>query len=411
MKEFNLIAALLGGLVLVLGLGSKRLARGHFPPSLLALLAGVVAGPEVLDLLDVGALADEALIREKIARLTLGIALVGVALRIPREFPRRQWRSMLILVGVGMPLMWAISTILTWSILGIPFWLAAVIGAAITPTDPVAATPIVTGGLAEENIPERVRHAISLESGVNDGAAYLLVFIGFLFLTRPVDAALSHLLLRTFLWEVCGGALFGIIIGYSAGKLLRLAEARGVIEDEWRLVYTVALSLLAVGAGRLIGSDEVLVAFAAGAAFVQVVTGEDRQEEDRGQEAVNRFFVVGIFTLIGLTIPWGGWVDLGWRGVLLAGAVLLLRRPPVLLLLAPILPFVKTPRETLFVGWFGPIAVSALYYASLMEDRLGAPIVWEVVSLVIFASAVSHGVTSSAFTRALGRSERTGEAR
>lgn len=57
--------------------------------------------------------------------------------------------------------------------------------ALITPTDPVAASPIVTGQEAEENIPEPIRHAISFESGANDGLGSLLVFLPFLILTRP----------------------------------------------------------------------------------------------------------------------------------------------------------------------------------------------------------------------------------
>lgn len=405
MKEFNLITALLGALVLVLGLGSKRLARSMLPPSLLALLAGVLLGPHVLGILEVSALAEEAMIREKVARLALGVALVGVALRIPKSFPWRSWRSMLVLVGLGMPMMWGISTGLVWLFLGVPFWLAAVIGAAITPTDPVAATPIVTGDLAEEHVPERLRHTISLESGVNDGASYLLIFLGFLMLTEPVDAALSHLLFRTFLWELVVGALFGLLLGWGAGRLLEWAESKDAIEGDWRLVYSVALAVLAIGAGRLIGGDEVLVAFAAGMAFVQVITREDREEEDRGQEAVNRFFVVGTFALIGLTIPLDGWLELGWAGVGLAGTVLLLRRPPVLLLLAPLISGVKGRRETLFTGWFGPIAVAALYYASLMEHRLHEPLVWHVVSLIICASAVAHGMTGAALTRRMSRGD------
>lgn len=407
MHEFNLITALLGTLVLALGLGSKRLARGALPPSLLALLAGVLVGPHVLGLLDVGALAEEALLREKLARLTLGVALVGVALRIPKGFVRDRWRSMLPLVGLGMPLMWAISSGLVWLVLDLPFWLAAVIGGAVTPTDPVAATPVVTGDLAEEHIPERLRHTISLESGVNDGAAYLLVFLGFLMLTRPVDAALTHLLLRTFLWEILGGAALGLVLGYLAGRLLKRAEREGTIEADWRLVYSVALAVLAIGAGRLIGSDEVLVAFATGAAFVQVIRRDDRQDEDRGQEAVNRFFVVAVFALIGLTIPWEGWVDLGWRGVGLAAAILLLRRPPVLLLLGPLTRTICGRRETLFTGWFGPVAVAALYYASLMEHRLEEPLVWHVVSMVICVSALAHGMTGAPLTRKMraGRPE------
>jgi NhaP-type Na+/H+ or K+/H+ antiporter len=61
-----------------------------------------------------------------------------------------------------MLLMWAISAGLVYLILGLPAWLVALIGALVTATDPVAASAIVTGSVAEENIPERLRHAVSL---------------------------------------------------------------------------------------------------------------------------------------------------------------------------------------------------------------------------------------------------------
>lgn len=399
MKEFNIIAAVLGAMVLLLGLGSKRLAGGAFPPSLLALGLGVLLGPHVLGVLDLGAIADEVLVREKVARLTLGVALVAVALRIPKRFPFRGWRSLLALVGIGMPLSWAIGTGVVWLLLDIPFLLAALIAAIVTPTDPVAATPIVTGEIAEKHLPERLRHTISLESGANDGLAYLLVFLPFLLLTRPAGEALEHWLVHTLILDIGIAAVLGLVLGYGAGRLLELAEARDAIEEDWRLIYTVALSLLAIGAGRLMGSDEVLVAFLAGMAFVQAVTREDQEEEDRGQEAMNRFFSVPVFAVIGLTIPIDGWIQLGWRGPAIAAVLLLLRRPPVLLLLRPLLPQVRGWKEAAFVGWFGPIAVAAFYYAALMEHRLGEPLIWDVVSLVICASTLAHGTTAATLTR------------
>ncbi|MCU0254359.1 MAG: cation:proton antiporter, partial [Acidobacteria bacterium] len=317
MNDFNVVVALLGGTILLLGLASERLAASPFPPTLLALLLGVAIGPEALNLIDLERLGDRADLLEKAARLALGIGLVGVALRIPSRFPREHWRSMLTLIGLGMPLMWAISGLLVYVILGVPFWLAALIGAVITPTDPVAAGPIVTGSVAEENIPDRLRHAISFDSGANDGLGYLFVFLAFLMLTRPAGDALSHWIVTTMLWEVGVATLSGLLLGYACGKLLRTAEGLGAIQGDWRLVYTVALGFLAVGAGKLIHSDEVLVAFAAAAAFDQVVSAKDRQNEEQGQEAVNRFFAIPIFVLLGTAIPWGGWQALGWQGALL----------------------------------------------------------------------------------------------
>lgn len=241
-------------------------------------------------------------------------------------------------------------------------------------------------------------------SGANDGLSYLFVFLPFLMLTRPVDEALSHWMVHTLLWEVGAAAVLGLVLGYVAGRLLRWSDDHGAIEGDWRLVYTVALALVSIGAGRLIGSDEVLVVFAAGAAFVQVVSAEEREEEDRGQEAVNRFFGIPIFALLGIAIPWDGWRMLGWSGVLLAVAVLLLRRPPVLLLLRPLLSNVRSVPEALFLGWFGPVAVAAIYYASLMEHKLHQPVIWHVVSLVMCASVVAHGMSGAPLTRVFGRS-------
>jgi len=403
MNDFNVLVALLGGIVLVLGLASKKLAASPFPPTLIALLIGVAVGPAVFDLIDLDALGDKSTLLEKAARLALGIGLVGVALRIPSEYPRKNWRQMLTLIGLGMPLMWAISTLLVYLILGLPFWLAALIAAAIAPTDPVAATPIVTGHTAEESIPDGVRHAISFDSGANDGLAYLFVFFPFLMLTEAVEDALFHWLTKTLLWEVGAATLLGLLLGYVFAKLLQKSAGAGAIQSDWRLVYTVALGLLAVGLGKLIHSDEVLVVFAAAAMFDQVVSAQDRENEEQGQEAVNRFFAIPIFVVLGVAIPWEGWHALGWKGIVLAAAILLLRRPVTLLLLRPLLPGIRGKADALFVGWFGPIAVAAVYYASMMEHKLGEPLIWDVVSLVACSSVLAHGLTAAPLTKLYGK--------
>jgi sodium/hydrogen antiporter len=400
---FSIIVTAIGSLVLALGLVSKWLEKTPAPATLLALAAGVLLGPAALGLIDLAALGEQPVILERAARLVLGIGLLSVALRIPKQYPRRHWREMLTLISLGMLLMWAVSTAAVYAILGLPFWMAALIGAIVTPTDPIACAPIVTGPVAEQNLPERLRHAISFESGGNDGLSYLIVFLPFLLLTRPAGEALSHWLVHTLLYQVLVATLVGAALGYVAARLLRAAERRDLILDQWRLVYTAAMALVAIGVGKLIHSDEVLLVFAAGIVFTQVVPDADRKSEEQGQEAVNRFFSVPIFALLGTAIPWHGWAELRWEGVWLAVVILLLRRLPVLLLLRPLLPSVRGTAEALYLGWFGPIAVAAIYYAAMMEHRLGEPRVWHIVSLVVCASAVAHGVTAAPLTRALGR--------
>lgn len=403
MHHLNLVLLLLGSLVLGLGLVSRRLEAGPVPPTVLALALGLLLGPAGLEVLDLSKFGDETRVLEGMARLTLGIGLIGVALRIPRRFPRRHARELTVLILGGMILMWAVSTALVHFVLGLPLELSALIGAIVTATDPIAATPIVTGEVAERNVPERIRHLISFESGANDGLGYLFVFLPSLFILLPAEGAWRHWFVHTLLWEVGVATVFGLALGYGAGVALRYAERHDLIEQKWRLVYTVALALLATGAGRLINSDELLVVFAAGATFVQVVSAGDRKNEEHGQEAVNRFFAFPFFVVLGLALPWDGWAKLGMEGVALAVAVLLLRRPLPIWLMRPALPSIRGCADAFFVGWFGPIAVAAIYYATLMSHRMGEPRILDIVSLVVCASVLAHGLTAAPFTRWYGR--------
>ncbi len=121
------------------------------------------------------------------------------------------------------------------------------------------------------------------------------------------------------------------------------------------------------------------------------------------QEAVNRFFVLPVFVLLGLALPWRQWLELGWAGLLLVAAVLLLRRLPAVLAVTPIVPQARGLRDALFLGWFGPIGVAALFYASLSLREIGAEEVWVVGSLAICASILVHGVSAAPLTRLYGR--------
>jgi NhaP-type Na+/H+ or K+/H+ antiporter len=403
MNELNVALLTIGGLVLVIGLFSDPLKRSLLSLPMIALLAGILLGPAVFGLLDVASWGKQEVILEQAARLTLAISLMGVALRLPKGDPFRRWRSLAVLLGLVMPLMWLSSGVLTYLILGLPFWVAMLVGAVITPTDPVVSSTIVTGDLAEKSLPDRIRHTLSAESGANDGLAYPFVLLPILMLARPPEEALLHWVTHTILWEVGAAVLFGALIGYGAGWLLEWAEAKQTIEQTSYIAYTLALSLAVLGGAKLLGTDGILAVFVAGVAFDMAVTGGERAQEQRVQEAVNRFFILPIFVLLGLALPWEKWLELGWAGLVLVGAVLLLRRLPAMLALNPLLGRVRGVREALFLGWFGPIGVAALYYANLSVNKAGVEDAWVVGSLIICASILAHGITAAPLTKLYGR--------
>jgi len=403
MSDLNLVLAIAGGMVLLTGLVSRQLRRMDVPEPLLALAVGVLIGPSALALLDIANWGDQTVILEEAARITLGIGLMGVALRIPKEYLSRNWRSVLLVLLILMPFMWLSGSLLIMAVLGLPLLSALLLAAVITPTDPIVASAIVTGSIARQHLPDRLRHLLSAESGANDGLAYPIVLLSILWLTQPAGAGYSWWLLHALLWGVGGGVLLGGGIGYAAGHLLKWAEAGHAIERRLFLAFAVALTLFALGTVRLLGSEDLLAVFAAGLALDYVLSAGERTEEENIVEAINSFFTLPIFTLIGLVLPWGAWLRIGWAGVLLAVAVLLLRRLPILALVRTRIGGLHSGADVLFLEWFGPTGVAALYYASYSLPITGLEEVWIVGSLILSISIVLHGLSSTPFALWYGR--------
>lgn len=404
MTDVYLVLVVVGGLVLILGVFSSLIKnRSILSDPLIALLVGVVLGPAVLDVLDPAEWGNWETIVEEAARLTLAIGLMAVALRLPSGYVMRQWRSLAVIIGIVMPLMWIGSSLMIYLILDLSLVVALLVGAIITPTDPVVASSIVTSTLAKEQAPDRVRQLLSAESGANDGLAYLFVLLPILLLTRSPAEALTHWLTATLLWEVGGSIVLGAVIGACAGRLLKWAEAKNMVEETGFLSITIALALLTLGSARLFGMDGILAVFVAGLAFDIVVSGSERAEEANIQETVNQFFSIPIFTLLGLVVPVEQWLELGWRGVTLTAAILLFRRLPAIAVVHPWIGPLRTAADALFLGWFGPIGVSALLYAMLALHRTGNEATWTITSLVICASIVAHGMTATPLTKRYGR--------
>lgn len=406
MDQVNVALVAVGGVVLVVGMLSNAIRRSFVSTPMLALACGVLLGPAVLGAMDPAGWGSRETILEQATRVTLAVSLMGVALRLPEIFTTQARGTLAVLLLVVMPLMWLTSGLLAYLFLGLPLLAALLIGAVVTPTDPVVSGTVVTGEVAEENLPARLRHTLSYESGANDGLAYPLVFLPILLLSRPPGEALPHFLMHTLVLEVGLAVLFGAVAGYLAGILMEWGKRRETLAEGFFLIYTLALSLAVLGAAKLLGSDGILAVFVAGIAFDFAVKG-DRQRQRDVQESVSRFFILPVFVLLGMTLPWQGWAELGWRGPALAAAVLLLRRLPWVVAVSPLMGWVRRPADALFLGWFGPVGVAALFYANLSLRETGIEAVWTVGSLVVCASVLAHGVSAAPLTRLYGR--RTGE--
>ncbi|MGY1915374.1 cation:proton antiporter [Blastococcus sp. SYSU DS0973] len=379
-----------GALALVAAAWSDWIRRLPVSEPLLALGIGVVLGPAVFGVLPLPDLLEDHAWLHTAARLLLAMSVMSVALRYPFRLARTRWRQVLLLLAVVMPAMAFVTAGLAALTLGVGLGVAALIGAALTPTDPVLASTVATGKPAEEDLPGRDRQLLSLESGANDGLALPLVLVA-IALAGPLSTGEA---LVESLWDVAGAVLLGVLLGWLGGRALRAGAEHGATDPGPELVFTVVLAFAVLGVGGLIRVDGILAVFVCGLAFNAVSTGRERTADVRIDEAVNRFVVLPLFLAFGAILPWSEWRTLGWGGLLFAVLVLVLRRPPVVYLLRRPLHLARP--DAAYLGWFGPIGVSALFYLTLESERLSMdPVVLVAGTLVVAASTAVHGLTAT----------------
>lgn len=377
----------LGALALAVVLGSG--AERHLPLTepLVALLVGVVLGPEGTGLLTFP--GDTGLLHTT-SELVMALALMAVALRFPVGALRDLRRPLAWLLTVGMLGMAAVVALLAWGILDLDPAAAFLLAAVLMPTDPVLSSNVVSGAPAEEVVPERLRQMLSIESGANDGLAFPLVLLGIVAVQR---SSLDQVLVEGLLGVVIA-VVAGVAIGTGAGTALRYLSERKDVEASAYFVATLVLALFALGAINGLGGNGVLGVFVTGLAYNRVVARETSEIEFEVDEGVNKVLVLPVFVFIGLVLPWSEWARLGLPLILFVAGVLLLRRLPVIAALQR--PLGLDAPGVAFYGWFGPIGVAAVFLATEAVERGAADgPVWPAAMLVVAASTVVHGATAA----------------
>lgn len=119
----------------------------------------------------------------------------------------------------------------------------------------------------------------------------------------------------------------------------------------------------------LAGSDDLLAAFAAGSAFAWDDWFTESIEDSNFSSTIDLLANCTVFIYVGATMPFSAWSDATltltpWRLIVLAISILALRRLPTILATWYWIPDIKTRREAIFAGHFGPMGVGAIFIVS-----------------------------------------------
>jgi NhaP-type Na+/H+ or K+/H+ antiporter len=175
-----------------------------------------------------------------IAELTLILVLFTDAARIDLGQVRRDHNLPVRMLTVGLPLTIA-AGMLVGSLLFPEFsmWEVALLAALLAPTDAALGQSVVSA----PTVPVRIRQAINVESGLNDGIALPAVLLLASLASAAGGTAEAGQWIRFGLLQVTLGPIGGIVLGYAGARLLDAAIARGWASESFQGIGILSLAL------------------------------------------------------------------------------------------------------------------------------------------------------------------------
>jgi len=384
--------AVFASVVFAFALVSRRLQKLDVTAPMVFILAGVLIGSVAVPFINEG-------INNEFLLLTGELALVLVlftdASRINVKVLRKNAALPARLLIIGLPLTIAAGGIIASLLFtNLTIWEAAIVGTVLAPTDAGLGQAIVTS----ERVPLRIRQALNVESGLNDGGSvpFLTVFLALL----AIEGGIAPPSFWTVAVQQIGlGVLTGVAVGFVGGWLINHATQRGWITRTFKRLGFMALAILAWALAGPIGGNGFIAAFVGGLITGAVVKTVEEAVTDFS-EAEGELLLLIVFFLVGvITVPLLGTVN----APIVLYAILsltVIRMLPVALSLIG----TKLQRSSvLFLGWFGPrgLASIVLVIVALEEPALGA-VRSEIAAIVlgtVILSVFVHGFTAEPGTR------------
>jgi NhaP-type Na+/H+ or K+/H+ antiporter len=315
-----------------------------------------------------------------LAELALFSVLFTDGMRITLRDLRDAWHLPTRALALGLPLTMAGTAVLARLLAGVGWTEAFLVGAALSPTDPVFAAAIV--GRAE--VPARLRSLLNIESGINDGLALPVVVV----LVAVVGA--THVDGFEIAKEVVLGVVLGIAVPLAA---IRLAAHRSVgITPLYQPLFAVAIGVLVLALAKLLQANEFLAAFAAGITVASTSTAARHAFEEFG-ELLAELLKLAALLVFGALLSPSLLQSISVGGYVFALLALVAVRPLALLVLLPGRRLNR--REWFAAAWFGPKGFASVVYGLLVLDA-GVPhalALFRLIALVTAASIVAHSST------------------
>ena len=365
----------------------RRLSTTIITGPIVFVLLGVLASSDVLGIIGVDSSDAIVGIVDVLFQGTLALVLFTDASALNITSWRKDADLPVRLLGIGLPLTIAFGAVMAAVLFtNLNFWEAAMIGAMIAPTDAALGAVVISN----PRVPERIRQALDIESGLNDGVSlpFLLIFMAMASQSEGTGV------IETFVSAIGIAVLVGIVVGAGGAWLLVRAFRARWIGVAWSSIAVVAIAIIAFVGANPIGGSGFIAAFVAGLAFGAMthdkITPPEVLAADTGLALVQvSFLMFGSLVLL----PALG--DVTWQVIVMVILALTVARM-IPVAIAMIGTGLAMP-SILYMGWFGPRGLATVVYGALVvtgSQLEGISTITTVAMVTVGVSVFAHGMTA-----------------
>lgn len=303
------------------------------------------------------------------------------------------------LLAIGLPLTILLGGVVGYFIFGqLNIWVVLILAVILAPTD----ASLGQGVVENLKVPLRIRQAINIESGLNDGIA--LPFL-MLFIALAEQAQMGGGAFLTFLGGQIGfGLLVGGVMGFLHAKYLNWGVKSGWVSPIYRALAAVALLLLTYVLAEAIGGNGFIASFIFGLVSGNLFDPPDGETIYDFAKVEYTGLLLMVYLFFGMVMLLPALENINFTTILYAILSLtIVRMLPVAISL---IGTKLRPITVLFIGWFGPRGIaSILYFLTVMarHDIEGVDVIYEVVMITVFISVMTHGLSAAPLANWYGK--------
>ncbi len=387
--------AIIAAILLLVAATRERVSSLPITAPILFVGLGVLIGEDILGALTIDLESETVAL---LAEFTLALLLFADASRIDVRRLRSSIGLPVRLLAIALPLTIAMGTMVTAMLLtDLTLFESALVAAVLAPTDAALGQAVITNPA----VPVRVRQALNVEAGLNDGLVVPAVSL-FVALSIGDDVDGPGALAGKALSEIAIGVAVGCGLAFLMARLVTIAMDRGWTDAEGYRLVALGTAVLAFTGANVAHGNGFIAAFLCGL-FIRWFVGREVEDHTELAEDAAQLGATATFVVFGALLVVPAFERLTLPVVLCAIATLTVGRmiPVWISLLGTGL---KLPTVA-FISWFGPRGLASMVFGLLLLEETGLDEgndLFAVIATVIVASVVLHGVTAAPLAERYG---------